>query len=70
MPRPFLTAHWSDVLLLTFEAPADLVRRLVPAGVEPDRWNGRTHVSLVALGMQRVRLRGSRASRQGFPPPL
>ena len=58
MPRPFLTAHWSDVLLLTFEAPADLVRRLVPAGVEPDRWNGRTHVSLVALGMQRVRVWG------------
>ena len=58
MPRSFLTARWCDVLLLTFEAPADLIGRLVPAGVEPDRWNGRTHVSLVALGMRRVRLRG------------
>jgi len=58
VPRPFLTARWADVLLLTFEAPADLIGRLVPAGVEPDRWHGRTHVSLVALGMRRVRLRG------------
>lgn len=57
-PRPFLTARWTDLLLLTFEAPPDLIRRLVPPGVEPDRWEGRTHVSLVALGMQRVRVLG------------
>src|SRR5204863_413186 len=43
-----------------FEAPAGLIRRLVPVGVEPDHWNGRTHVSLVALGMHRVRLHGWR----------
>ena len=58
MPHPFLTARWSDVLLLTFEAPGDLIGRLVPRGVEPDRWNGRTHVSLVALGMRQVRVWG------------
>jgi len=58
VPRPFLTARWADVLLLTFEAPADLIGRLVPVGVEPDRWHGRTHVSLVALGMRQVRVRG------------
>ena len=56
--RPFLTARWADVLLLTFQAPEDLIRRLVPAGVEPDRWNGATHVSLVALAMHDVRVRG------------
>jgi uncharacterized protein YqjF (DUF2071 family) len=58
VPRPFLTARWCDLLLLTFEAPPDLIGRLVPAGVEPDHWQGRTHVSLVALGMRHVRLRG------------
>jgi len=58
VPRPFLTARWADVLLLTFEAPADLIGRVVPAGVEPDRWHGRTHVSLVALGMRQVRVHG------------
>ena len=57
-PRPFLTARWTDVLLLTFAAPLPLIRRLVPAGVEPDLWNGTAHVSLVALGMRQVRVRG------------
>jgi uncharacterized protein len=60
VPRPFLTARWSDVVLLTFEAPDDLIRRAIPSGVEPDRWNGRTHVSLVALRMLDVRIKGWR----------
>ena len=58
MPRPFLTARWSDIVLLTFEAPEGLIRRLIPAGVEPDRWEGRTHVSIVALQMHDVRVLG------------
>jgi uncharacterized protein YqjF (DUF2071 family) len=60
VPRPFLTARWSDIVLLTFEAPEDLIRRSIPPGVEADRWNGRTHVSLVALRMLNVRVRGWR----------
>src|ERR1041385_2177479 len=62
VPRPFLTARWSDIVLLTFEAPEDLIRRSIPPGVEADRWNGRTHVSLVALRMLNVRVRGWRIS--------
>jgi uncharacterized protein len=59
-PRPFLTACWSNVVLLTFEAPEDLVRAQLAPGVEPDRWNGKTHASLVALEMRDVRLHGWR----------
>src|SRR6266446_1182043 len=44
MPRPFLSARWSHIIVLTFEAPEELIRRSIPPGVEPDRWNGRTHV--------------------------
>lgn len=58
MSRPFLTARWSDIVLLTFEAPEDLIRRYIPPSVEPDRWDGRTHVSLVALYMRDVRVMG------------
>ncbi len=58
MPRPFLTARWSDIVLLTFEAPEGLIRRSIPPGVEPDTWGGRTHVSVVALHMSSVRLMG------------
>ena len=60
MPRPFLTARWSDIVLLTFEAPEHLIRRMIPPGVEPDHWNDRTHVSLVALRMLGIRLMGWR----------
>ncbi len=60
MPRPFLAARWSHIVLLTFEAPEDLIRRAIPPGVEPDRWKGRTHVSVVALQMLDVRIKGWR----------
>ena len=59
-PRPFLAARWSHIILLSFEAPEDLIRRAIPPGVEPDRWDGRTHVSLVALQMLDVRIKGWR----------
>jgi len=59
-PRPFLAARWSHIILLTFEAPEDLIRRSIPPGVEPDFWVGRTHVSLVALQMLDVRIKGWR----------
>jgi hypothetical protein len=58
--RPLVTGRWSDLLLLTYEAPEDLVRRHLPAGVVPDRWNGRTHINLVALHFGDIRVRGRR----------
>ncbi|PYO98802.1 MAG: hypothetical protein DMD61_09040 [Gemmatimonadetes bacterium] len=70
MPRPFLTARWSDIVLLTFEAPEDLIRRYVPAGVEPDRRDGRTHVSLVAVYMHEVRILGWRVPGFGAHPQV
>jgi uncharacterized protein len=56
----FLVAHWSDLILLTFAVPEALVRSLIPPQVEPDRWQDRTHVSLVALRMRDLRLLGWR----------
>lgn len=58
MTRPFLTARWRDLILLTYPVPDGLALPLVPPGCEPDRWEGRCHVSLVALQMERVRVRG------------
>jgi uncharacterized protein len=59
-PRPFLTAHWSNLVLVTFEAPEPFVRRHLPPGVELDRWNGKAHVSLVGVQMADVRVLGWR----------
>src|SRR5204862_1751930 len=56
----FLTAGWSNVVLLTYEVPEDLVRAQLAPGIEPDRWNGKTHASLVALEMHDVRVHGWR----------
>lgn len=58
MTRPFLSARWRDLILVTFAIPDELAVPLVPPGCEPDRWEGRCHVSLVALRMERVRVRG------------
>lgn len=58
MTRPFFTAHWRDLVLVTFAVPDALALPLVPPGCEADRWAGRCHVSLVALQMERVRVRG------------
>jgi uncharacterized protein YqjF (DUF2071 family) len=58
LSRPFLTARWHHLLMLTFETPEALLAPLVPAGCELDRWTGRAYVSLVALRMDHVRVRG------------
>ena len=59
-PRPVFTAHWSNLVLVTFEAAEEVVRAHLPAGLVPDRWQGRTHVSLVALEMSDIRVHGWR----------
>ncbi len=60
MSRPFLTARWANLVLLTFEAPETLVRAHIHPALEPDRWDGRTHVNLVALSFDDIRVRGWR----------
>ena len=56
--RPYLTAIWRDLVLVTFAVPDELAVPLVPPGCDADRWDGRCHMSLVALQMDRVRVRG------------
>ena len=47
-------------MILSFEVPEELVRRIVPSVLALDRWEGRTHISLVALEMDDLRVRGWR----------
>ena len=53
MERAFLTARWEDLVVLTWRVDAELLRRYLPAGVEPDRQDGdpegTAYVSLVAF---------------------
>jgi len=56
--EPSLLQSWEDLLFLHWELPAAAAARLLPAGLEPDRFEGRTYAGLVAFSMRRVRPRG------------
>jgi uncharacterized protein YqjF (DUF2071 family) len=56
--RPFLTAHWTDLLLLNFPVPVDVVARLAPAGTEPDLYQGQAYLSIVGFRFHTTRLLG------------
>lgn len=47
--RPFLTAEWRHLAMLTFEVDPRVLSPLVPAGTELDAWQGRTFVSVVGF---------------------
>jgi len=55
---PFLSAVWSNLLLVTYAVPKGLLEPRLPAGVELDTWNGRVFVSLVSLDFKRTRVLG------------
>jgi uncharacterized protein len=56
--RSFLTAHWSDILLLNFAVPADAIAALAPPGTEPDLHEGQALISVVGFRFHAVRLLG------------
>src|SRR5512138_1282205 len=60
MGRPFLTARWVDLLLVTWRAPDSLLRDRLPRGAELDRWEGHALVSLVAFDFEETRVFGVR----------
>ncbi|HJU67870.1 MAG TPA: DUF2071 domain-containing protein [Gemmatimonadaceae bacterium] len=60
MQTPVMRARWTNLLLLTYEAPEGLLRQFIHPTLDLDRWNGRTHVSLVAFDFEDTRLFGVR----------
>jgi uncharacterized protein YqjF (DUF2071 family) len=59
---PVMKQTWSELLFLHWPVPADQLRRLVPAALEVDTFEGRAFVGLVPFTVS-----GSRAS---FLPPV
>ncbi|HYE61538.1 MAG TPA: DUF2071 domain-containing protein [Phycisphaerales bacterium] len=58
MARPFLTARWQDLVIITWPVPEELLRARLPEGLELDRWQGRACVSLVAFDFRDCRVKG------------
>jgi uncharacterized protein len=53
-----MTQHWRDVIFLHWPAEPERVAPLLPRRVDPDLFDGRTYVGLIALRMCRVGLPG------------
>lgn len=58
MPRPFLTARWSNLFLATYAVPPELLEPRLPPGLALDLRDGRAFVSLVAFDFLDTRVLG------------
>ncbi|HEY4235319.1 MAG TPA: DUF2071 domain-containing protein [Lacipirellulaceae bacterium] len=58
--RPFLTARWSELVMLNFKVPADAVARVAPAGTKPDLFEGEAYLSVVGFLFRDARMFGLR----------
>jgi uncharacterized protein YqjF (DUF2071 family) len=60
VPRPFLTACWSDLLIVSYPAPRAVLEPWLPDGLELDERSGQAYVSLVAFDFRECRVGGVR----------
>lgn len=58
MARPFLTASWQNLILANYTVPEELLRPLLPPGLELDRRSGRCFASLVGFQFLQTRVLG------------
>jgi uncharacterized protein YqjF (DUF2071 family) len=58
LERPVLTARWTELLVLNFRVPRDLLAQLAPPGTEPDRYDGQAYISIVGFRFHGTRLFG------------
>lgn len=56
--RVFLTAEWKNLLMLNYVVDPELLRPLLPPGLELDFWNDRTYVSMVGFYFSNTRILG------------
>ena len=55
---PFLTAVWSDLILISYAVPDAVLTPYLAPGLELDRWNGSAWCSLVAFNFEQARVLG------------
>ncbi|HEY3898090.1 MAG TPA: DUF2071 domain-containing protein [Chthoniobacter sp.] len=54
----FLAAEWRSLLMINYAVDAEVLRPLVPAGLELDLWEGQALVSMVGFLFLRTRILG------------
>ncbi len=55
---PFLTAVWSDLILISYAVPDEALTPYLTPGLELDRWEGSAYCSLVAFNFEQTRVLG------------
>jgi len=58
MLRPFLQAHWSNVAIVSYAVPPELLSPYLPKGCQLDTLRGVSYVSLVAFEFDEVKVKG------------
>ena len=58
MPIPFLSARWSNLILITYAVPPELLRPYLPDGIALDTRDGQSFASLVAFDFLDTRVLG------------
>lgn len=58
--KPFLTASWHDLVMITWEVQRSVLRPLLAPGTELDLWEGEPLMSLVAFDFRDTRVLGMR----------
>jgi hypothetical protein len=56
--RPFLTASWTELLVLNFPVPVDVLARIAPPGTEPDTFDGQAYLSVLGFMFRDARFFG------------
>lgn len=58
MKKPFLTAEWRHLILLTYGIDPEMLTPYIPKGLEPDIYDGRAFVSFVAFDFLNTKVKG------------
>jgi uncharacterized protein YqjF (DUF2071 family) len=56
MPRPFLTANWTNLCIVSYTVDPSLLEPRLPPGLDLDLWDGQALVSLVAFDFHKTRV--------------
>ncbi|MBL7745656.1 MAG: DUF2071 domain-containing protein [Chitinophagaceae bacterium] len=56
--KVFLTAEWRKLIMANYVIDPSVLVPYMPAGIEPDHWNGHCYVSLVGFMFNNVRVKG------------
>ena len=56
--RPFLTATWRNLVLLSYEIDPEALLKYLPQGLSLDAWQGKCLISVVGLQFLNTRVRG------------